>query len=319
VCSSDLGSIEKATRIKAGNLNLFDQGLYNILGTAHSQINQTWFVFFIPAGILLFFFILDLFIVKDTPGEAGFEDFDTGDASSGEMTQEFTTIDLYKKLLTNPIVLTIAFIEFCSGVTRNGIMHWYRIYIKEMINSMGITGTGVFITDDYKGIDMALFEAGKFFVDNWGLLLCFAGIFGGFTAGFISDKLFQSRRGPSAVFMYGIMLVCAVVMCFILKANQILLGLVVLLMSLCVIGVHGILSGTATADFGGRKAAATAVGIVDGFVYLGTAVEGFALGYLTSKSWSFWPIFLIPFCIIGLILSIRIWTAFPDSRRKGGH
>jgi len=297
------GSIEKATRIKAENLNLFDQCLYSILGTAHSQINQTWFVFFIPAGILLFFFILDLFIVKDTPGEAGFEDFDTGDASSGEANQDFTTIDLYKKLLTNPIVLTIAFIEFCSGVTRNGIMHWYRIYIKEML----------------KGSDAVLFESGKFFVDNWGLLLCFAGIFGGFTAGFISDKLFQSRRGPSAVFMYATMLVCAVVMCFILKANQIFLGLVVLLMSLCVIGVHGILSGTATADFGGRKAAATAVGIVDGFVYLGTAVEGFALGYLTSKSWSLWPIFLIPFCIIGLILSIRIWTAFPDSRRKGGH
>ena len=36
------------------------------------------------------------------------------------------------------------------------------------------------------------------------------------------------------------------------------LGFIVVFMSLCVIGVHGMLSGTSTMDFGGRRAAATA-------------------------------------------------------------
>ena len=90
-----------------------------------------------------------------------------------------------------------------------------------------------------------------------------------------------------------------------------LLGLVVFIMSLCVIGTHGLLSGTATMDFGGRKGAATAVGMIDGFVYLGTAVQSIGLGYLTSRSWSYWPWFMMPFSLVGFLLCLRIWNAKP--------
>ena len=95
------------------------------------------------------------------------------------------------------------------------------------------------------------------------------------------------------------------------------LGFIVVFMSLCVIGVHGMLSGTSTMDFGGRRAAATAVGLIDGFVYLGTGVQSFALGKLTTQSWNYWAPFLIPFAAIGLVLAIRIWHAFPHAKRKG--
>src|SRR5207302_646186 len=51
-------------------------------------------------------------------------------------------------------------------------------------------------------------------------------------------------------------------------------------------GVHSLMSGTAAADFGGRKATATASGIVDGFVYLGSGVQSVGVGYLvTHYSW----------------------------------
>ena len=95
------------------------------------------------------------------------------------------------------------------------------------------------------------------------------------------------------------------------------LGFLAFLLSLCVIGAHGLLSGTATMDFGGRRGAATAVGVIDGFVYLGTFVQAMSLGYLTSKSWTYWPLFLIPFSLIGLYLLTRIWHAKPKG--KGGH
>ncbi len=88
--------------------------------------------------------------------------------------------------------------------------------------------------------------------------------------------------------------------------------------SLAIIGVHGMLSGTATMDFGGRKSAGTAVGIIDGFVYLGTGLQALSLGVITSRDWQYWPVFLVPFAIIGLVLSIRIWTAFPGAAKKGG-
>jgi len=96
------------------------------------------------------------------------------------------------------------------------------------------------------------------------------------------------------------------------------LGLVIFLMSLCVIGSHGLLSGTATMDFGGRRGAATAVGMIDGFVYLGTGLQSVALGFLTTKSWTYWPLFLVPFAIAGFLMSLRIWKAKPSSG-GGGH
>jgi len=64
-------------------------------------------------------------------------------------------------------------------------------------------------------------------------------------------------------------------------------------------------------DFGGRKGAATAVGMIDGFVYLGTAVQSVALGYLTQASWRYWPWFLMPFTFAGFLLCRRIWHAHP--------
>jgi len=97
----------------------------------------------------------------------------------------------------------------------------------------------------------------------------------------------------------------------VLPISPFILGAIVFLVSLCVIGTHGLLSGTATMDFGGRKGAATAVGLIDGFVYLGTAVQSLSLGYLTSISWSYWPPFLIPFAVVGFLLCLRIWHAKP--------
>jgi len=288
-------SIVGAMKVAPKELGFFQSALRSLLFSSAHGVDNIWFVFLIPAAILFCFAILEFFILKDTPGEAGFEDFDTADASSDEMNVQFTALQLIKKILTNPIILTIAAIEFCSGVVRNGIMHWYFIYAKEA----GITG------------------AAAFFKAHWGLLLCFSGIFGGFFAGTVSDKLFQSRRGPSAAFMYGMMMVATIVMAIILRSHPFFLGVIVIFMSFCVIGVHGLLSGTATMDFGGRKGAATAVGIIDGFVYLGTGFQSISLGYITAWNWNYWPVFLVPFTVIGTYLAIRIWHAMPDSTRKG--
>jgi sugar phosphate permease len=93
------------------------------------------------------------------------------------------------------------------------------------------------------------------------------------------------------------------------------LGGLAFLMMLGVIGVHGLLSGTATMDFGGRKGAATATGLIDGFVYLGTAFQSVTLGYLVGKSWTFWPWFLMPFSLVGFLLCVRIWNAKPQGKR----
>jgi MFS transporter, OPA family, glycerol-3-phosphate transporter len=85
---------------------------------------------------------------------------------------------------------------------------------------------------------------------------------------------------------------------------------------MAVIGVHSLMSGTAAADFGGRKATATSSGIVDGFVYLGSGLQSISVGFLTKQSWLWWPLFLMPFALLGCFLAIQIWHELPDATRK---
>ena len=56
-------------------------------------------------------------------------------------------------------------------------------------------------------------------------------------------------------------------------------------MAIAYIGSQGLLTATAAMDFGG-KAKATATGVIDGFVYIGTAIQAFALGRITLHDWS---------------------------------
>ncbi len=266
-----------------------------------AAIAPVWWVFFTPAAILLVFFVIDFFLVKDQPSDTGHDDFDTADASSGDDGPRLPVVEVAKRMLGNPVILTIAAIEFCSGFLRNAIMQWYIIFAKEI----GIMGT--------------------FVPRNWGMLLCCAGILGGVFAGVISDRIFDSRRGPVAAILYGGMVIGAGILIGILSTP--LVGWLVVFMSLCIIGVHGMLSGTASMDFGGKKNVGVAVGIIDGMVYLGTGLQALVYGFVLptgeaskdASHWHLWPIIMVPVALIGLVLARRIWDAKPKAASAGGH
>lgn len=425
-----------------------------------------WVVFAGPAVLLLIAFVVEIFLLKDRPGLAGQKDFDTGDASSGDTDDKPTpALELYKRLFTNPIILTVAFIELCTGVLRNGVMHWFPIYAEQVwvlpkshylmrgswehlwiigvlfvvaAVSFGLATRTKGSRRGYLVTFGALAFLAPFLQGGWGGLLMVAGVIGGNVAGWVSDLFFQSRRGPAAAGLYSALAVCTLGMVFalgqpgtevsvppapakdkpapaahqallpgdkiltiagkdvskwsevrdavtcweaecqdsgwdpktctcstniaqtaapeskgilpakvsrggaeveltlfdpkpvmragdkrllgaspVLPINPYILGAIVFLISLCVIGTHGLLSGTATMDFGGRKGAATAVGMIDGFVYLGTAIQSVSLGYLTSKNWAYWPWFMMPFALVGAVLCFRIWNARVG--KGGGH
>ncbi len=268
-------------------------------------------VFFIPTILLGVFWLLDVFFVRNTPGEAGHEDFDTADASSGDDGPQLGAIEVFKRMMKNPVIVTIALIEFCSGFLRQAIMQWYRTFAKQT--------------------DSVLHLKGDFVYENWGMLLCIAGITGGVIAGVISDRMFQSRRGPVAGLLYGVMLLGGVVLFFIYKSSS-MVGWLVIIMSMAVRGVHGMLSGTASMDFGGKKNVGIAVGIIDGFVYLGTAVMSITYAFILPKeqlvgkklvgpatdpaNWWGWPIAMIPIALIGFLLALRVWNAKPQPKKK---
>ncbi len=445
--------------------------LLDVLNPGKGAIKPTWWVFWGPALLLAMMFVVELFLLKDQPSHAGYEDFDTGDASSGE-EGDVRLRDIVVRVLTNPIILTVGLIEFCTGVLRNGVMHWFPIYAKEVwvlpsthFVRRGDWGNWVYTVLPFfaaaavsfgvsytlrrqnKSFGWATLTGGVLFLipflqGGWGGILMVAGVVGGNLAGWLSDLIFQSRRAPVAGLLYASLVVASVFMlgtmggdtnivgrvdskakaayplkvgdqiiavndqkdlkrwsqvgrairCVTslcqrgavwdakkctcraqganivsaaslpvasvghlaisivrdgkpmtihidqsrrvmragdtrtlpiapeLTVNPLWLCLIVFLMSMSVIGTHGLLSGTATMDFGGRKGAATAVGLIDGFVYLGTAVQSVALGFLTTRDWMYWPLFLLPFGVIGFVLLLRIWHAIPSGKKhKAAH
>jgi len=118
------------------------------------------------------------------------------------------------------------------------------------------------------------------------------------------------------------MFIGAIGMVFVLQTPYI--GWLMVVMSMSIIGVHGMLSGTASMDFGGKKNVGTAVGIIDGMVYLGTGAQSLYYGFTLPNgdaakdpaNWHAWPIAMIPVALIGLLLALRLWNARPATKPK---
>lgn len=292
---------------------LISLGLYFAydVGKRITQYLEIEWLFFIPALILAVFFVLSNIFVRNQPSDTGHPNFDLGDATvEGE---RLTVGQVFVKLLTHPVILVISFIELCSGFLRQAILQW-----------------GV---DFGKGVGL-----GKDFVfENWGMVSCVAGITGGMFAGAISDHLFQSRRSPVSAVLYALMLGGSVAIVIAFSAPS-AIGWIVAVMSMAIIGVHGMLTATASADFAGKANTGMAVGIIDGFVYIGSTVQSFLYGAMLPAAkirdandclvpnpdarnidnWSIWPYAMIPVALIGFVLSLRIWNA-RATKGGGGH
>lgn len=287
-------AISKAVNVKFADEGGAVRGLITTLfGLEGNTVSAFWLVFWIPAGFLMIWALIDLVLVKDSPDHAGFGVFETHDASH-EQTHGFDSWwATIRAILSNKIILMIGVIEFTSGILRDGVMKWYRLYASD-------TGLGM-----------------PNLVANWGLYAAVTGILGSFLAGWASDKFFHSRRAPVAGIAQTCMLVATAVMVFAIDSSPEAVGVSVLVMMCAVIAVHSIMSGTATADFGGRKGAATATGIADGFSKLGSSFQEFVLGAILTKDvWIRWPAFLLPFAALGLFFAWRLRHAIPSATKK---
>jgi len=276
-----------------GQLGWFHGLLQRVFALKSQSIDATWAVFFVPAAILIVWALLDWWLIKDTPEEASLPNFDTHDASSGQMHVQFTTMDLLRKVFTSRMMLLLGVVEMTSGVLRNGIYQWYPVFAKQVKQ-----------------------PGAEYFGQHWGFLICVFGIVGGFAGGLISDKFFQSRRGPPVALLGGFMFLMAILMAGSLFASPFAVGCGAVMIAMAVIGVTSLISGTAATDFGGRKATGTSSGIIDGCAYLGSGLQSISLGFLTGLSWYWWPIFLMPFALLGCIIAIKIWNELPTATRR---
>jgi len=294
-------AILDATRATLEELSGTAQIAHSILGVGGQGVDANWWLFWVPVFFLSICWIAMFAWLRNSPGEAGFANFDTGEESVSGTGERLPVHKAFWKIINHPILRVIIIIELCSGILRNGVMHWYPFFASDIG-----------------------FKKEFFITQNWGLCLLVAGVTGAFLTGRLSDSLFQSRRAPMAGILYAFMFFCFGVMFFTLDSNLWFVGSMTILVSMSVIGVHGILSGTATADFAGVRNTGIAVGIVDGFVYLGSGLQSIVIGRLVPTgdaaadpaNWGAWPLFLLPFTLIGFFLALKIWNAVPGKDKK---
>lgn len=265
--------------------------IFLIGGFAVTVLPWQW-VFFLPAVLIALMSFMTFLFVQNSPEDVGLPLLDTQDATSGD-TEPITFKYVFRKVFSNPITITIAIAEFCTGFVRHGFEQWFPRYMQEAQNLK---------------LDSAIFQTGAF-----GVVI--AGIFGAFLAGTLSDWMFNSRRTPVAFIGYFIQILCLVVIWQIKDINFIIVAFI--LNSAAISMVHSMLSGTASMDFGGKRAAATATGMFDGMQYIGGAAVGIGIGYLLDNyGWGTWGPSMIGFSLIGAILMLKLWNAKPG---RGGH
>jgi MFS transporter, OPA family, glycerol-3-phosphate transporter len=253
-----------------------------------------WYcVFLIPSAAVLVMYLVDKAVVADSPSEAGFSDFDTGDATSHMKDGQAVDFGyLIKNVFTNPVILTLIAAEFCTGFVRQGLLLWFVPFLKEVHH---VTPGSLAFTIATSGITVG-------------------GIAGGLLCGWMSDKLFQSRRAPVAFVFYLGQIVSLLALGWV--STPLAASFMVGVCCMWIFGVHGMLSGTASMDFGGTKAAATVTGLLDGIQYVAAGLTGFVLGALLDKlGWSAWTYMIIPFSVIGAVLMTTLWNATPKNTK----
>ena len=256
---------------------------------------MTWYmIFLIPALAMATMFVVDYFMVADTPASAVHAAFNTGDASSDHADND-KPVDLgylVTHVFRNKVILTLTAAEFCTVFVRQGLLLWFVPFLKEV---HGIQhGTTLFS------------------VATGGITV--GGIVGGLVCGWMSDKVFHSRRPPVAFIFY----LGQILALFLLGQTKDPATAAFLIGFSCmwIFGVHGMLSGTASMDFGGTKAAATVTGLLDGIQYVASGLTGIFLGAILDKhGWGVWTYMIMPFSLIGAILMTTLWNATPKNTK----
>lgn len=125
-------------------------------------------------------------------------------------------------------------------------------------------------------------EFAKISIVPYKKVLHLAGSVGAIFAGWMSDKVFQSRRAPIAAIVLFLLGIPAWLFPQIPVEMWMLSLLYLMAIGFMTYGPHILIVASAPMDYGTRKAASSAAGFIDGVGYIGAALTGILSGWLTD-------------------------------------
>jgi OPA family glycerol-3-phosphate transporter-like MFS transporter len=213
------------------------------------------YAFLVPAGLLLIIWILFFVFQRNRPEDLGLPSIEEyhgeksevilpADAPAQEPEGTWTVVaDVFK----NRMVWFLAAVYFLVKPTRYLLLFWSPVYIAERL------GTN---TAD-SGVLSSMFDL--------------AGPIGTLAGGVISDKLFSAKRMPICVLSCVILAALMIVFPF-LPLTRATMGLGMFVIGFLIFIPDSLISGAAAIDFGTKKGASTANGLINGCGSIGQMI-----------------------------------------------
>lgn len=277
--------------------------LYYSVDPAHA-----WrFAFWVPAALLLVIWIGFLLFQRNRPEDVGLPPIEVyhgeqqavlveGDSPDEEQEGTWSTIF---EVLQNRMVLLLAAVYFFLKPTRYAILFSAPLYVKHRL--------------EISGVDSSAAESGLI-----GGMFDLAGPIGVIFGGIVSDYLFRSRRIPISVIT--LLLLSAFLLVFPqLPATRMAIGAGFFLIGFLLYIPDSLVSGTAAVDFGTKKGASTAVGVINGCGSIGAIIGGTMPGWIEQvvgegqDVWGYVFAGLAGTLFIAAILLLPQWNRLPPT------
>lgn len=253
----------------------------------------TWrSVFFAPAIFALLFALFLINRLRDRPEALGLpavevyrKDMNEADAKDLQNNGETARELFVKYILKNKLVWVVSVVNLFVYIVRIGILDWAPSFLKESRGLSIVASANI----------TAVFEV--------------AGIIGAIAAGWLSDTIFNGRRGRVSVLFMGLLVLSVLAILYVPSNSYILITLVLFAIGFF---VHGpmLLVAVAAADFATKKSAATAVGLTGLFGYMGAFVANYGTGLISERwGWDYVIYFYLFAAFMGMLLLLTTWNS----------
>jgi OPA family sugar phosphate sensor protein UhpC-like MFS transporter len=258
------------------------------------------YAFIVPAALLLLIWLLFFLLQRDRPEDLGLPPIEEYHGEPKEVVlqadeskQEVEgTWQVVSEVFRNGMVWFLAAVYFLVKPTRYLLLFWSPVYIAERL------GTDTMDS----GILSSMFDL--------------AGPIGTLLGGFVSDRLFKSKRMPVCALSCLILAVIMVVFPFI-PLTKISMGVGMFVIGFLIFIPDSLISSAAAIDFGTKKGASTANGLINGCgsigQMIGVTLPG-AVEKMVGQGHDIWhAIFVglgISLAMAGLLLATQ-WNRLP--------
>jgi phosphoglycerate transporter family protein len=245
--------------------------------------------FYIPAVLALFFAFFAYNRLRDTPRDLGFppveqykEDIDCEHPHHDDRINMREVLTL---VLSNKLVWYVGIANLCLHIPRMGVFFWAPTFLKEL-----------------KGFNL---ETAGWQVAGFEI----AGLIGGIIAGWLSDKVFEGRRGPVGAVYLLLLAVSLYILWKLPSGHAWVYALGLMLAGFLVYGPQ-VLVGIAASDFASKRAVGVGTGVTGTLAYVGSAVSNGGIGYLVDYfgSWDIGFMVFIGSSLMGAFFFALTWT-----------